>query len=796
MKSLLFASLVLVLIGPGLMAQAQNDGTFSLVVNGEDGSAPIQETVIKPGSIELVVSSASPNVPYILLYGTQFQPATLDFGVVQVDVANPQIIADGVSPMEFLDLLANTGGAQESAFTFPMGTHLPNGPIGAFQAIGLEPTAPFGVADTATTVVALDEPCDFGTVKYGAGASISSHDVFFASSTGASGPLPGPGDYDMQSINPNQFQQFIGQASSPGDIYREQFPLEAHSNQENTSFEYIETAFGNIYHFEDNQTSEFGFMIDVGAGVPMIEIPGSRMGNGGSATSPWEIEVAVSNDQSMLAAVFDPTSGSDQIFVMKLDGTTFPGGASIVDVTPATAPTTIAEESIRIVNGNCYFIDGTSSGFLYRADLGAPGPAAIVPLPLLGVGLPALTADGELYFHAASQSIFFQGGATSTTEDIFVISNIGAGSETIVNASNFPTATQIELFGDAYDGIDGRVAVSPDGSRVAFVVQTTSTHEDVYWTTTDGLSSAQNLTPDASFDSALDTTLDLNFATNGGVFFFYGTSSSLTDLYHADISGPAPVYTNVTATSGSTTVPFASGGDIDPDGYFTLPDRMFFARDGTLAFGPSVGTSAFNLVGVLYSGANALTPYNITGDEFGTTVPGSGITANGGETASTGTELVFAPTGTMVWFKSSVLPSTTNEDLWAFDASSTAPAFRFGLDANGSTIDNIRPEPSGFLSLFSYESSGDEEVYQAIFTLPGAMQLTDDPTSTTNDITDGSIHYFPAGASCAGFAFARGTTSTTNPTDASIGGYDLAAGSEFTIADVMTNVWLFGVSYP
>lgn len=796
MKTCFLALAAVAVLGSAVAAQAVNDPAFNLVVNGNDGAPPIQVTVIKPGTIEIVTSSATPNVPFVLILGATYAPATLDFSVVTVDVSAPQILLDGINPTSFLDFFANTGPGASSTLGYPIGINIPLGPIGALQAIGLEPTAPFGVADTAVTELLVDEPCDYGTLLFGVGTSTLDQAAGFVSSSGSAGAIPGLSDYDLQPLNPNTFQQFIGNSSAPGSIHREQVPFpEPQSNQENGTFEYIRTLYGDLYHFEDNATGEFGFFLV--NGTTITEIPGSRMPNGTSATSPWEIEVGISNDQSMLAAVFDPLSGSDQVFVMKLDGTTFPGGASIVDVTPLSAPVAINEESLTIVNGMCYFVDGTVDGFLYRVDLAAPGPGNVILLPPLGIGLPSLIVDGELFVHGPSQSIVLQGGASTTTEDLYVISNIGGGVDTITNVSNFPTATQIEVFGDSWDGVDGRISVSPDGSRVAFVVQTTSTQEDVFWTTTDGSMVAQNLTPDAAFAAALDTVLDLNFHANDGLFFFYGTSTTLMDLYHADLGGMAPAYVNVTATSGSTTVPFASGGTIEADGYFTLPDRMIFSRDGTLTFGPSAGTTnAFNLVGVLYGGPNALTPYNVTGDEFGTTVPGSGITANGSETIGTGLELVFAPTGTMVWFKSAVHPSTTNEDLWAFDAASTAPAFRFGLDASGSVIDNIRPDPSGFTSLFSWETTADEEIHQAIFTLPGATQLTNDPNSTSNDVTDGSIRYFAPGAGCLGFFYAQGTNSTTTPTDAQLYGFDLSAGSGFVIADTPLTYWTFGVSYP
>ncbi|MEZ6194207.1 MAG: hypothetical protein R3F20_00535 [Planctomycetota bacterium] len=796
-------AVVLVLSALGF-GQATNDANLTFTVNGVDTAAPNVVDVQRPGVAVLDVVTGNPNLPFIIAFGSNIAIADQIIGPVQVDVGPAAgILVNGVTPTTFLDFLGNTGAGASAQFSFPLGTQLPLGPLVALQAFAVDFTVPGAVVDSSATLINMIQPLNYGTVAYLRGANTGDM-TSFSSQAGVGSiqyDLPGA-SIDIESFNTNEFTYFTGNTSL--SIRAERTPTvpgPAFNYAKNTSFDHIKTVYGDLYHFDDllSNPREFGFALVPGGGLPPIEIPGSRFTNptttGFSTTSPWEIECAISPDQTTLAVVYDPSSGNDQLFLIKLDGTTFAStGTAVVDVTPGFVQTTILEESITFSGGRVYFVDGTATGNLFSAPLDGSAVGSPVTFPLIGGALPVTAVDGEMFYVAVLDSIIVQAGNGTSAEDLFLVNESG-GVETVINLTNFASAMDIEEFGDAYDGNDGQIAVSPDGSRVAFIV-VDSTDDELYWVTTDGTGTPQLLTDVTAFDIGIDDVIDLNFWDNENIMFFAGTTTALMDLYNVNITNPgAPVYTNVTMTNGlsGATLPIAATPTslMDPDGYFTVGGRMIFARDGTV-FAGTGGTTSFGLVGVEYA---TLTAYNILGDEF----PGAAGEV-GFETANTGLLLTLSPTSDRVWFKSAVGGSSTkDEELFSFDANVSAPATNMTVAGGGGTsqVDNITPDQSGASCLFSYRpsSTGDEEVFLAIFGVPGVTQLTND-ASTSTDITDSSIQWLPTSNPNLGFVYAAGTSSTANPADAVLLGYDLGTGLVTEIDTMPFAFHVLGISFP
>jgi hypothetical protein len=786
-----------------LAAQATNDASLTFTVNGVDDAAPNTVQIQRPGTATLDITTQNPNLPVIIAFGSGITIADQIIGPVQVDVGPAAgTLVNGVSPTTFIDFLGNTGAGGSLQFSFPLGTQLATGPLVALQAFAVDFTAPGGVVDSSATLIELIAPIDYGTVSYLRGTSTGDTNSFAANpGVGATAFNLPSANFDIESFNLNNFSEFV--AASNEDIRAEVGPAalgRAITRAKNSSFDHIATIHGDVYLFDDLNSSprEFGFAIQGVSGTPLTEIPGTRFNNptstGFSTTNPFEFEGAVSPDQSTLAVVYDPSSGPDQVFLIKLDGTTFAStGTAVVDVTPGFANTAILEESLRFSGNNIYFVDGTTTGNMFRAPLDGSAAGTVVTFPNIGGGLPVTIVDGEVFYVSSTDSLIVQAGNSATAEDLFVISNTG-GVETITNITNFGSATQIEEFGDAYDGIDGQIAVSPDGSRCAFIV-VDNADDELYWVTTDGLGTPEHLTPDTNFAVEIDDIIELNFYNNQNIMFFAGTSTSAMDLYNADVSVPAaPSFTNVTLTNGQSgaTLPIANAAaSVDPDGLIFLADRMIFGRDGTPSAGTGSSTS-FGLVGVEYA---TLTPYNILGDEFAGAAGEVGF-----ETSQTGFELTFSATGNQVWFKSSVGgSSSSDEELFGFDATVSAPATNFTLagGVGSAQVDNISPDPTGISCAFSYRpsSTGDEEVFLAVIGVPGVTQVTDNPGSS-DDVTDGSIVWFPLTNPSLGFVYAQGTTSTANPSDAVLRAVDISTGLTTDIDDTQEAYHVTAISFP
>lgn len=804
MRIALTLTLALFCVAP-LAAQATNDALLTFTVNGVDGMAPNTAEIQRPGTAVLDVTTQNPNLPIIIAVGSNIAIADQVIGPVQVDVGpGAQVLLNGVSPVSFLDFLGNTGNSGTFQLALPLGSQLNIGPLAALQAFAVDFTAPGGVVDSSATLIELVDPIDFGTVSHLRGLSTSDTTSFTTTAGVGTTAFNLPSSsIDLEGLNLNNYSEFVSNTSA--QIDSELDPAIANralSNAKNTSYDHIKTVFGDIYHFDDLNANprEFGFALQIPGG-PLLEIVGSRFNNptttGFSTISPWEIECAVSPDQTTLAVVYDPSSGNDQLYLIKLDGTTFAStGNAAVNVTQAAPSTNILEESIRFSGNRIYYVAGssTTTGNLFGAPIDGSAPASPVSFPLLGTGGTTSLIDGETVRIDATDSILVLGGNGGSNEDLFVISNPG-GVETVTNITNFAFATNIETLDDAYDGFDGHVGASPDGSRVAFVIFENS-DDELYWVTTDGLGTPEHLTSNATFNVGIDDIVDINFWDNQNILFFTGTTTSAMDLYNINVTTPgSPVITNVTQTNGQSgaTLPISNTPTamIEPDGYFTAPGRMIFGRDGTPSGGTGTST-AFGLVGVEYA---TLTAYNILGDEFAGTAGEVGY-----ETSQTGLELTRSAGGTMVWFKSAVAGSSANdEELFGFDSSLNGPAINYTAagGTGSSQVDNITPDFSGLSCAFSYRpsSSGDEEVFVAMAGSPGVLQFSDGD-GNSNDITDGSIRWLPLTNPTVGLVFSQGTTSTTNPTDAIIQAASISNGQITDVDTTPGTAFIGAISFP
>ncbi|MEZ6194209.1 MAG: hypothetical protein R3F20_00545 [Planctomycetota bacterium] len=420
---------VVVAFSSGAFAQATNDANLTFTVNGVDDAAPNVVDIQRPGVAVLDVVTGNPNLPFIIAFGANIAIADQIIGPVQVDVGpGAGTLVNGVTPTTFLDFLGNTGAGASAQFSFPLGTQLPLGPLVALQAFAVDFTVPGAVVDSSATLINMIQPLDYGTVAYLAGNSTA--DVNSFSAQAGVGmiqyDLPGP-SIDIESLNTNEFTQFVSNTSL--SIRGERTPTvpgPAFNVAKNASYDHIRTIHGDLYHFDDllSNPREFGFALVPGAGLPPIEIPGTRFTNptttGFSTTSPWEIECAISPDHSTLAVVYDPSSGNDQIFLIKLDGTTFAStGTAIVDVTPGFAQTTILEESITFSGSRVYFVDNTATGNLFSAPLDGSAVGVPVNFPLIGGALPVTAVDGEMFYVPVLDSIIVQAGNGTTAEDLF-----------------------------------------------------------------------------------------------------------------------------------------------------------------------------------------------------------------------------------------------------------------------------------------------------------------------------------------------------------------------------------------
>ena len=793
----LVAAAILALSATALNAQSVNDATGSMILNSVNGTAPNTLQVVPPTTINMEFSG-NPNVPFILLHAPTISVGEQIFGPgLSLDIgplAGASILANGISPSSFFDFFANTGPGS-SVLSFVAPGNLPSGSIGALQAIFLDFTLPGMVKLSAATEIIVAQPCDYGTAHYGRGPSGSDvggqlGDGATLSTTPSAVPSS---NFDVETTYLARMDYLTSGTSAPGDIDRFRAPTVDHPIRDarNSSFMNIKTIHGNIYHYQDLTVTpnEFGYFMDPGNGMPAFDLPFTRMTNGTSTSTCYETEIAISWDSSTMAVVFDPastnpTGTTDKVLLFRIDGGTFmANGQSMIDVTPAGANASILEESLTFSDGKLHFVDGTSTGVLYEVDIDPAGPATAVSIPPLGTGNIASLVDGEMYVHPGTRDIYFQAGASATEEDVFRIDNF---TGLVTNISNFAVATEMEEFGDDFDGSNGLISVSDTGLTVAYCARISGSHE-LYIGSAFSAFTPIHVTEDVTYSIIFNSVVDINMVNDDDCLFFFGTGTTAMDLFRYQVSTGASA--NLTGTSGSVVAPFTGTPGMDPDGYINLNGQMIFGRDGTLSLGANAGASAGNLVAVDLA-TFAVT--NITGDEFG-----GATTVNTNLSSPGGAEICLAANTDQVWFVGATVGATDHE-LWSFDASvpGAATMITSNLTGTGLDYDNLVIDAMGTTALVSVRltgvSSGDEEI--AMATLGGGISapLTND-LNTLSDISDGSIRFLDPMAPCTGFIYAQGTNSSSNPTDAILQVYDLANGAGTVIDPTPGAYVIFGV---
>jgi hypothetical protein len=394
--------------------------------------------------------------------------------------------------------------------------------------------------------------------------------------------------------------------------------------------------------------------------------------------SPWDANVAISPDRKIMAAIRKIRGvfgGEDELHLIRLDNTTWPSTGTadkhiLVEVTGTSQkdPELLFAETLTFLEtdqaGEFMIYFATN----YRAATGGQDPpkAAISSLWRYSTALATNKAKqidsqyvmpttgngfqpkfiGTTYQYSVSGfptdpqisnarwikskdnrtlCIAIAGRNIDTDPwewDMFSFTDaLASGSETIRNISQFKvTLREILPFGRCTDG-ECKVAISDDGSMVAFVAREVAMEdEDLYFYRTDGgdvgragLLSTGVIDLDIQADTH-QVVEDPCIMDNGDALFFAGMRSPAsgsinTDLFLYDQFNDD--YVNVTNTSSQAYPPFTKIGSVLPGGYFLTEDsdKMYFFR------GMMVGQKKqMNLVGVDL--LNDYELFSCTGDEF------------------------------------------------------------------------------------------------------------------------------------------------------------------------------------
>lgn len=281
------------------------------------------------------------------------------------------------------------------------------------------------------------------------------------------------------------------------------------------------------------------------------------------AASPFEPFVAVT------APGAGPEFSGAELLLLRVDGENIAGTNRPVHPIVFSGATNGFEAetlSLTFLQGALICSDGTT---LVRIPTDLSAPPAIVQLPPSG-GIVPIDIDEEIAWSEDGSTAAFTAGATNVSRDVYVLQATGGIINLTQDAGDYDGVS----YADIAEG--GRLALSPDGSRIAYVKK--ETWGDLYVRDTTVGSPVFNLTDIASFGESLESEAAVQFASATAVMFTNGTEPETLDLYvgMVPLGGGIASVVNLTASSGFTSPPFGQGANL------TLLGRSCLAGCGTV----------------------------------------------------------------------------------------------------------------------------------------------------------------------------------------------------------------------
>lgn len=302
---------------------------------------------------------------------------------------------------------------------------------------------------------------------------------------------------------------------------------------------------GSLYYFHRTLTASSGILqIESVSGTLRIlhEVPGLYSDVLGPHLA---IDAAVKR-----AAVVAPGA---RVAVMRLDGMSFPSGKAAHVFDPPADVTQLESGSLTLAGGAVYVVGRRQNGtlVLLRGELTAPTLTAV---PLGGTTEPSYLAP-DITLSADGSTLLLRAGPDFSKLDIY---RVVPSSGQVLRVTQVETA--IAARGERFGGAEARLAISPQGSRVAYAVRDGS--EKLYLQSTDGAGQPVELTAEPTFAAGgISALYNVVFIDEDRLLLMGGVGSFQLDLYHYDAS--SGLLTNLTGV-GSTTKPFDGMGGFSP----------------------------------------------------------------------------------------------------------------------------------------------------------------------------------------------------------------------------------------
>lgn len=305
---------------------------------------------------------------------------------------------------------------------------------------------------------------------------------------------------------------------------------------------------GDLYYFRRTLTASSG-IVQIGAqGSPtpkiLFEVAGLY-----SDVIDGQIAVDATGSRAALVAK------DKEVHVLRLDGTTFPDGKTSRALTVPADVDSVAAASLTLVGSWLAVVASKqdATNVLLTADIGDAAPAQLGVLALASGGgaEPTYIADDPLLARDGG-FVLLRAGPRFDELDLY---RVAVGGGAVVKSTS--VAATIAGRGRRFGGNEGRVAISPKGERVAWVVRD-SGREELYLAKGDGSGQPDNPTKEPIFDvGGISAIYNLVFIDEDKLLFMGGVGPFQLDLYRYD--GKTQVLENLTAI-GTTSPPFNGQG--------------------------------------------------------------------------------------------------------------------------------------------------------------------------------------------------------------------------------------------
>lgn len=370
--------------------------------------------------------------------------------------------------------------------------------------------------------------------------------------------------------------------------------------------------------------------------------------------------IGLSGDGAVGAAIVTKSS----LVLFRTDGSTFDNGQSWIDITGVHGNLELSPHSLTLVGGWLYCVgrDADDKAQLLRALLDGSTTLEAVPLeksPESIADQMAVSADGSRVALAA--------GTGESSRHLYILTP-QSGQAVIVTAS----PGQLGPRGEHWGNLEGQLALSPSGNRVAYVSRMEGIAEVLVSDTSAG-GNTVTVTEDTRFSPGVEVFSNLFFSDEDNLLFTAGLSAIQMDLYRWDCTKEQAI--NLTGY-GTTKVPFSGYGKMQPMGAWLSPNNMwlYWIEDQS------------------FSGDT-----NIRGLDLGSFAV---VDITSGVRVKTSASVVAAcPDGEHMYFVADSDPTPPIKDqIWSFDQNQATKAVK---------RTSMSPTPGAYWFVFDLELSGD-----------------------------------------------------------------------------------------